>query len=128
MKQTPMVRAIAAACLVLLLVAACGQGSVDQEEGGAQDDSQADSPGVEEDTDISVPTNASDIQPRDDLKNERVSSWSRYEIVDDTTIRIFFTGGDPKCFSARAIVEESPSEIRVALVEGSIPEAPEVGS
>jgi len=51
--------------------------------------------------------------------------WTGHEIVDDSTIRIFFTGSDPKCFGAKTMIEESQSEIRIAIIIGSIPEASE---
>lgn len=122
LKQKPMVRFLAVAGSALLLVASCGQGSAESQD--VSDDSQSHSP-AEHDAETSVPSGKNDVESREDLENERVGSWTAHEIVDDSTIRVFFIGGDPKCFGSRAMVEESPSEIKIAVIHGSIPQAPE---
>lgn len=123
MKQKPMVRFLAIVWSSLLLVTACGQDSADSQD--VSDHNQSHNPADDTNAEISVPSGKNDIEPRDDLENERAGSWSRHEIIDDTSIRVFFTGGDPKCFGSRAMIEETSSEIRIAVINGSIPEAPE---
>jgi len=78
------------------------------------------------------PTGKMDTQ-RNDLSGEKLVQWGKYEIVSDTSFRVFFLSGTASCSGYRAIVEETPEEIRVAVVSGLIPEhAPactlEVGS
>lgn len=36
---------------------------------------------------------SNDVQQRTDLSNEHISSWNRYEVVSDTSVRIFFSMG-----------------------------------
>lgn len=67
-----------------------------------------------------------DDTPRDDLRNEHVVEWQRYEVVDDSTLRVFFTAGSETCYGTRSIIEETDAVVRIATVEGEIPEAPEV--
>ena len=57
---------------------------------------------------------SNDVQQRTDLSNEHISSWNRYEVVSDTSVRIFFSMGNPKCHGVRATVDE----------EGTLPNAP----
>ena len=122
LKLKPIVRFLSAAGSALLLVAACGQDSAESQD--VSDDSETHSPAHQRHAEITVHT-SDDVKPRNDLENERVDPWTGHEIVDDSTIRIFFTGGDPKCFGAKPMIEESPSEIRIAIIIGSIPEASE---
>lgn len=67
---------------------------------------------------------SNDVRQRTDLGNEHISSWNRYEVVSDTSVRIFFSMGNPKCHGVRAAVEEDSSTVRIALYEGILPNAP----
>jgi len=67
-----------------------------------------------------------DSVQRNDLRNESLSTWERYEIVSDTSIRVFFATGTRSCFGNRAVVVETPQEIQIALVEGRVPESLEM--
>ena len=67
---------------------------------------------------------SNDVQQRTDLSNEHISSWNRYEVVSDTSVRIFFSMGNPKCHGVRAAVEEDSSTVRITLYEGMLPNAP----
>ena len=60
-----------------------------------------------------------------DLREEREVEWTRYEIDSEKTIRVFFQNGDPKCYGARAELEESSSSISIAVIVGVLPDAPE---
>lgn len=73
-----------------------------------------------------LPTKPADVQQSTDLHDERPASWSRYEIVSDHSIRIYFTQGDPKCYGVRATVEEDTTTVRISLYFGTIPGAPNV--
>ncbi|KFI50872.1 hypothetical protein BCAL_2151 [Bifidobacterium callitrichos DSM 23973] len=65
-----------------------------------------------------------DIQQRTDLHNEHVSSWSRYEVVSDHSVRVFFYMSDPQCHGVRAAVDEDATTVRITLYEGTLPDAP----
>lgn len=67
---------------------------------------------------------ANDVQQRTDLVNEHQSSWNRYEVVSDTAVRIFFSMGLPRCYGARATVDEDSSTVLITLYEGTLPNAP----
>lgn len=56
--------------------------------------------------------------------NEHISSWNRYEVVSDTSVRIFFSMGNPKCHGVRATVDEDSSAVLITLYEGTLPNAP----
>ena len=61
---------------------------------------------------------------RNDLTNERAVDWERHEIVDENSIRVFFTAGTSSCFGARAVVEETDTAVEIAVIEGTFPDAP----
>jgi hypothetical protein len=61
---------------------------------------------------------------RDDLDHEKEVAWTRYEIVSDQEIRVFFWNGDDRCYGARAEVEEDADSVRVSVFTGTIPGAP----
>ena len=67
---------------------------------------------------------SNDVQQRTDLSNEHISSWNRYEVVSDTSVRIFFSMGNPKCHGVRATVDEDSSAVLITLYEGTLPNAP----
>lgn len=67
-----------------------------------------------------------DDTPRDDLKNERVVEWQRYEVVGPSTLRVFFSAGSESCYATRSILEETDTVIRIAIIEGELPGAPEI--
>lgn len=65
---------------------------------------------------------SNDVQQRTDLSNEHISSWNRYEVVSDTSVRIFFSMGNPKCHGVRATVDEDSSAVLITLYEGTLPQ------
>ena len=91
-----------------------------------------DSPGVEEGGSTAVPAPSTsgspapeDEIPRDDLVEERVLPWTDSANISDTQIRVFFVGGNPACYGTRTITEQTDSEVAVALIQGTLPEASE---
>ncbi|BDR54042.1 hypothetical protein KIMH_01530 [Bombiscardovia apis] len=59
------------------------------------------------------------------MKDEHSLSWQTYEVVSPTTLRIPFVGnGDSRCYGFRATVEETPKEVRIRLLSGTLPKAP----
>lgn len=91
-----------------------------------------DSPGVEEGGSTAAPAPSTsgspapeDEIPRDDLVEERVLPWTDSANVSDTQIRVFFVAGNPACYGTRAITEQTDSEVAVAVIQGTLPEAPE---
>lgn len=98
--------------MVACVLAGCSSDSSDNPEGSAgHENTESDS---------------QDEVQRDDLENEHVIEWQRYEQVSDTQIRVFFTTGSPRCYGARAVVEESAETVEIATIEGTLPDAPEV--
>lgn len=67
-----------------------------------------------------------DDTPRNDLSQERAVDWQRFELVDDNTIRVFFSAGTESCYGTRAVVEETDEAVEIAVIEGKIPGAPDV--
>jgi len=61
-----------------------------------------------------------DSVQRNDLRNESLNAWNRYEIVSDTSIRVFFSTGTKSCYGNRAVLMETPQEIRIAVIEGKM--------
>lgn len=71
-------------------------------------------------------TVSSDDAHRDDLTEERVIEWDRHEVVSDTELRVFFLAGSEECYGVRSVVEETQTEIHVAVIEGVLPDSPDV--
>lgn len=67
-----------------------------------------------------------DDKPRNDLSQERAVGWQRFELVDENTVRVFFSAGSKSCYGTRAVVEETESTVEIAAIEGKIPGAPDV--
>lgn len=63
---------------------------------------------------------------RTDLVDEWVVEWERYEIIDENSIRFFFTTGPENCFGARAEVEETADAVQIAVIEGRPAGGPEM--
>jgi hypothetical protein len=102
--------------LGVVLVTACSTSPLDPAEvdnGSSSTRAQTVAPGT-----------AKDIESRSDLLNEGDLEWMRSEVVDDTHIRVFFVGGNPKCHGIRTAVEETSSSIIITLREGTVPLSP----
>ncbi|MGO1319113.1 MAG: hypothetical protein ACTMIK_02535 [Galactobacter sp.] len=64
------------------------------------------------------------VEQRDDLTHERVVPWSNATELSGNRLRVDFTMGSPKCTGARAVVEESTDTVDIAVLNGTLPEAP----
>lgn len=74
---------------------------------------------------VKPPTqSANDIRQRTDLHDEHASSWSRYDVVSDHSVRVFFYMGNPRCHGVRATVDEDTASVRITLYEGTLPNSP----
>lgn len=71
------------------------------------------------------PPQVSDDVRRDDLTHERVVEWTHYDEVAENQLRFFFMAGTPSCYGSRAVVEESGTAVSVAVIEGTLPDAPD---
>ena len=110
--------ALAAAVLAVITMTGCTAGGGESPSGSATTN-----PGY--DPAAKPPAQSTnDIRQRTDLHNERVSSWSRYEVVSNHSIRVFFTMGDPQCHGVRATIDEDTTAVRITLYEGTLPDAP----
>lgn len=64
------------------------------------------------------------VEPRSGMSNVRPVSWSDYEVLDERSVRVFFTSGVEPCYVLdRVDVQYSPERITVSLFVGSDPEA-----
>ncbi len=91
---------------------------------GSEPDSSSDSTAAPAVTDSSSVPQVDD-EPRNDMTNERIVEWDQVEAVSETSIRISFTADSESCFGTRAVVKESDVTIAVAVIEGTLPDAPE---
>lgn len=66
----------------------------------------------------------SDVQQRNDLRDERLTSWDSYQIVSERSIRVYFWSSDLKCAGSRATVAEDATTVRISLFTGTLPDAP----
>lgn len=67
-----------------------------------------------------------DDTPRNDLSQERAVDWQRFELVDDNSVRVFFSAGSKSCYGTRAVVEETDEAVEIAVIEGRFPGAPDI--
>lgn len=109
---------LAAAALLLVSTTGCTAG------GGESPPSSATTDAGYDPTAKSPTQSTNDIQQRTDLHNEHASSWSRYEVVSDHSVRVFFYMGNPQCHGVRAAVDEDAATVRITLYEGTLPDAP----
>jgi len=64
------------------------------------------------------------VAPQPGMAGVRAIPWDRYEVVEDRTIRIFFTSGVEPCYVLdRVGVAYRPTEVQITLFEGSDPQA-----
>lgn len=69
-------------------------------------------------------TARTDVQPRDDLRHEHTVEWSRYEKLNDRTIRVYFLLDNPSCYGAHAQAHETATSIEISVIVGTLPDAP----
>lgn len=64
------------------------------------------------------------VEPRSGMSNVRPVPWNDYEVLNDRSVRVFFTSGVEPCYVLdRVEVQYSPDRITVSLFVGSDPEA-----
>jgi len=63
-----------------------------------------------------------DIQ-HDDLHNEILIDFN-YKVLSENIIHVTFHSGIPRCYGTRNILKEYDNEIGIAVIEGTIPNAP----
>lgn len=66
-----------------------------------------------------------DDTPRDDLTDMHPVRWSRYEMVGDDQVRVYYATGAPACYGVDVEVEEGDTRIVITILTGTIPGAPE---
>ena len=67
----------------------------------------------------------SDVEARNDLKNERQVKWSGYQVISPTQIRVFFPAGTETCYGYRVETSETATSVKVRVYEGNIPGSPD---
>lgn len=64
------------------------------------------------------------VQPRPGMIDVRPIPWTDYEVLDDRTIRVFFTSGVEPCYVLdRVEVAYNPDTVTVTLYQGTAPDA-----
>ncbi|MCH8561810.1 hypothetical protein LTI14_01045 [Nesterenkonia sp. YGD6] len=66
------------------------------------------------------------VQEAPELVSEHLSSWQEYSTASETELQLAFYSGNPACYGVRSVVEEDDTEVRVATISGTLPDA--VGS
>lgn len=111
-QQTPRIlHSVIAAVAVLLALAGC---SLPDSDSGPADQ-----------TPTETHDHSDDIEHHD-LTAERLVEWEDYEPVSDTRIRVHFFAGSEHCYGVRSQVHETVERIEIAVIEGELPDAPEV--
>lgn len=116
---------LAFGCSAGMVLSACsseGQHSTPSLTPGATDSARP-SPTAEETPQPGVPRH-SIVKQRDDLSHEHVRQWSNARELSGNRLRVDFTMGTPKCHGARAVVKERADTIDIAVMEGTLPDAP----
>lgn len=60
------------------------------------------------------------------MHSEKIVNWEKYEVTGEHELTFTVTTGNPKCYGLRSVVKESNKSLQVAIVEGVLPNAPEV--
>lgn len=82
-------------------------------------------PAVHTDPGPAATTDPPLTDPRDDLVHEHWTEWQSAVPTGDSTVRVEYWNGTETCYGARAVVEETDSEVRIAIITGTLPEAPD---
>ena len=65
-----------------------------------------------------------DDKSRDDLMNEQIAPWSRFEQIAPNRLKFYFASGTERCYGTRVAVKETDTSVEVATVIGRLPNAP----
>lgn len=63
------------------------------------------------------------VRETSELVSEHLSSWQEYSTPSETELQMAFYSGNPACYGVRAVVEETDSQVRVATISGTLPDA-----
>lgn len=66
-----------------------------------------------------VVDNQSTLRP-DDLRSPEAKPWDKYEVVDNTHIRVWYWGGDWDCYGWSADVVETTDSIKITVLGGML--------
>ena len=97
-------------------------------EGGSADASASSSSssadGSESPASGSDPSTGNDDKSRDDLMNEQIAPWSRFEQIAPNRLKFYFASGTERCYGTRVAVKETDTSVEVATIIGRLPNAP----
>lgn len=97
-------------------------------EGGSADASASSSSssadGSESPASGSDASTGNDDKSRDDLMNEQIAPWSRFEQIAPNRLKFYFASGTERCYGTRVAVKETDTSVEVATVIGRLPNAP----
>ncbi|MBO0595002.1 hypothetical protein I2485_08315 [Nesterenkonia sp. E16_7] len=63
------------------------------------------------------------VRETSELVSEHLSSWQEYSTPSETELQMAFYSGNPACYGVRAVVEETDTQVRVATISGTLPDA-----
>jgi hypothetical protein len=113
--------AVAVLLFTTLILGACAQSSTGSGSGSPPDSpvTREPSPGG------SVPTpTPQPVRPRPDLVDPHPVAWDNVDVVDQTTLDVFFYGGVEECYGLDHIdVKYGQDAVTVTVFEGRVPGA-----
>lgn len=65
-----------------------------------------------------------DDPSREDLHDEHALEWEDARVIAPDAIRVEVPAGTERCYGLRSIVEEDGSTVRIAVMQGLLPDAP----
>lgn len=66
-----------------------------------------------------------DMTPSTTLTNQHSTQWNTYQVVTSKTLRLFYSAGDTGCYGYRTVAKQDSSQVRIRIIEGTLPNAPD---
>jgi hypothetical protein len=120
--RTGILRLLATTCAIAIVGACSGADDGFSDEALVRDTATGSSSASDPDGD------GGDQASRDDLSDEHAVDWTEFEQASPQVLRLHFVGGDTDCYGYRTEVRENHEAVAVRVLEGTLPEAPEVCS
>ncbi|MGJ9405517.1 hypothetical protein ACHABQ_04220 [Nesterenkonia aurantiaca] len=67
--------------------------------------------------------NPTPVHETSELVSEHLSSWQEYSSASETELQVALYSGNPACYGVRSVVEETDTQVRVATISGTLPDA-----
>ena len=101
-----------------------GTGSEGGSDHASASSSSSSADGSESPASGSDASTGNDDKSRDDLMNEQIAPWSRFEQIAPNRLKFYFASGTERCYGTRVAVKETDTSVEVATVIGRLPNAP----